>query len=105
MERRKKNRLIQSDFHNLDCIIKMYGVNERYTEASRQMYNECRALYFYLKQLIKLNKNLKCSKPIINENEMDSTTIIFRKAEDMYSKNKTFRSHIVICLLKAIVAK
>ena len=105
MERRKKFRLTQSDLHDLGCIMKMHGVNERHTEAGRQMHNECRALCFYLKDLIKLNKNLKFSKPIINENEMDSTTTIFRKAEDMRSKNETFRSHVVACLLKAIVAK
>ena len=105
MERRKKDRLTQSDFHDLGCIMKMHGVNERHTEAGRQMHNECRALYFYLKELIKLNKNLKFSKPIINENEMDSTTTTFRKAEDTHSKNKTFRSHVATSLLKAIVAK
>ena len=35
MERRKKDRLTQSDFHDLGCIMKMHGVNKRYTEAGR----------------------------------------------------------------------
>ena len=41
----------------------------------------------------------------MNENEMNSTTAMFKKSEDMRAKNKSFRSRVVVCLLKAIVAK
>ena len=56
----------------------MHGVNERYTEAGLKIHNEY--LYFYLKELMRLNKILKESNLIMNENEIYSTTVIFKKA-------------------------
>ena len=59
--------------------MKIDRVQDRYAEAGIEIHNECKDLYFYLKDLIKLNKLLKESKSIINENEIDSTTAIFKK--------------------------
>ena len=56
--------------------MKIHGVQDRYTEAGIKMHNECKDLYFYLKDLIRLNKILKESKPIMNGNEINSTTAI-----------------------------
>lgn len=83
----------------------MYGIKERYTELGMDLYNACYDLYQYLKDLIKLNKNLEKIKPIMNKNEMDSASKIFRKAEDIYRENIMFRLHIVMCILKAIIVK
>ena len=61
--------------------MKIHRVNNRYTKAGLEMHNECRDLYFYLKELLRLNKILKESKLIMNENKMDLTTVIFKKSQ------------------------
>ena len=88
MERRKKEKLTQKDYHDLSCLMKMHGVQDRYAQAGIEMYNECKDLYLYLKDLIKLNKLLKESKPIMNENEMDSTTAILKKSRRYVCKEQ-----------------
>ena len=64
----------------------MYGVNERYTRADLDIYNEFRDLYLYSKELMRLNKKLKESKLVMNKNKIDLTIVILKKLKIYISK-------------------
>ena len=85
--------------------MKMSRVNERYTKAGLEIYNEYRDLYFYLKALMRLNKILKVSKPIINENKINSTTVISNKPKICILKISPSGHIKQYVYYKAIVAK
>ena len=105
LQRRRKKHLTSVDLKELGCLMKMNGIQDRYTEKGLELYNECKSLYEYLKEAVSLNNRMKQTKPLFKDDEIDNSSTLFEKADQLYKENKSFRSNIVICLLKAIVAK
>ena len=48
---------------------------------------------------------MKQTKLLFKDDEIDNSSILFEKADQLCKNNKSFRNNIIICLLKAIVVK
>ena len=83
----------------------MHGVKEKHSVDGLEIHDEYIDLHFYLEQLMRRCKRLEKSKPMIYENEMDTSTAMFGKIKDTHKKNNCFMSRLVEFLLKSIVAK
>ena len=55
--------------------------------------------------MIKLNKNLGASATHECEETVDSTSSFFQKAATLHKDNPKFRNSVVVCMLKAMIAK
>ena len=74
-------------------------------EEGIKLFNECKTLCDHIREAKKLNNLMSSSKPLFKEDEIDNSVALFKRVEQLCKYNKSFRNNIIICLLKAIVAK
>ena len=48
---------------------------------------------------------MKQTKLLFKDDEIDNSSILFKKADQLHKDNKSFQNNIIICLFKVIVAK
>ena len=74
-------------------------------EEGIKLFSECKTLHNYIQEAKKLNNLMSSSKSLFKEDEINNSVTLFKRAEQLCKYNKNFRNNIVICLLKAIIAK
>jgi len=103
LDYRNADNLLESDLHHLQSMLKVPKVSERYTPLGVLLHKECQNNYDYLKEMIKMQKQLNDSKPKAAVTKYQSSSKLFENAAEMYEKEEKFRNSLVVCLLKSAV--
>ena len=103
LDYRSADNLTESDLHQLQCMLKVPKVSERHTPLGLLLHKECQNNYEYLKEVVKLQKQMNESKPKATDTNCKSSTKLFENAAEMHEKEEKFRSSLVVCLLKSAV--
>ena len=103
LDYRNSENLIESDIHQLQCMLKVPSKSERHTPLGLLLHKECQDNYHYLKEMTKLQKLMDQSKLKTSVSKCKTTTKLFKTAAEMYEKEESFRNSIGMCLLKGAV--
>ena len=81
MQCRKKKHITNVDLKELSCLMKMHGIEDRYIEKGLDLYYKCKSLYEYLKEAVSLNNQIKQTKLLFKDDEIDNSSTLFEKTD------------------------
>ena len=102
-DRRVRSVMTTSDVQDIKRIAHM--PISRHAEDGLKLHEENRKLCYYVKDQLQLNKKLLITTKSIDVEKADSVDGFLQKAANLHRMNTSFRSNIIICLLKAMMAK
>ena len=82
-------------------MLKIQKLLERYTPLGLLLRKECQKNCEYLKEVIKMQKQLNKSKPKAAVTKYKSLSKLFENAAKIHEKEEKFRSSLVVYLLKS----
>ena len=89
LDYRNTDNLTELDLHQLQCMLKVPKVLERYTPLGILLHKEYQNNYEYLKEVVKSQKQMNESKPKATDTKYESSTKLFKNATKMHKKEKS----------------